>query len=327
MCWERDQGVCCLRSGEKDACPLIPRGGGEEAILSPSASYRTPMDLEPWRGRPQLAEPSETLPLLIGSWASVAQTAKWGRAFCSWNVCSPTPSRSSGDPAFRLRNVLGLRRPGRLGSEAALRLRTQRLGQGAAGPRQGPASGRGLGSFPWRPGLWLLAWPSSASRSGSGDAESVPRGCRGLQAQATGAGLRWWRAGGPGALLRTTKRGRPSCAAPRRAAPALPAPSVSSAADPRPRPHLGQPLATLSCPLAPAATSASDASDVSDRARITLPNSPCLGVQRTSVTVCLWARVYTCQWMHVLMEQSAGSKHMCASVQPSTCMHCTTTHG
>lgn len=38
----------------------ILRGGGEEAILSPSASYRTPMDLEPWRGCRQLAEPSET---------------------------------------------------------------------------------------------------------------------------------------------------------------------------------------------------------------------------------------------------------------------------
>lgn len=200
----------------------IPRGGGEEAILSPSASYRTLMDLEPWRGRRQLAEPSETLPLLIGSWASVAETAKWERVLCSWNVCSPDPSRSSGDPTIRVRNVLDLQRPGGLGSEAALRLRTQRLGQGAAGPRQGPASGRGLGSFPWRPGLWLPARPNSASQSGSGDAESVPRGCRGLQAQATGAGLRWWRAGGPGALLRTTKRGRPSCAAPCRAGPARP---------------------------------------------------------------------------------------------------------
>ena len=122
-----------------------------------------------------LLSPPRPLPLLKGSWASVAETAKWERALCSWNVCSPDPSRSSGEPTFRVRNVLGLRRPGRLDSEAALRLRTQRLGQGAAGPRQGPASGRGLGSFPWRPGLWLPAWPSSASQSGSGDAESVPR--------------------------------------------------------------------------------------------------------------------------------------------------------
>lgn len=154
MHWERDQGVCCFGSERRTLVPAsIPRGGVEEAILSPSASYRTPMDLEPWRGRRQVAEPSETLPLLIGSWASVAETAKWECALGSWNVCSPDPSRPSGDPTFWVRNVLGLQRPGRLGSEAALRLRTQRLGQGVAGPRQGPASGRGLGSFPWRPGL------------------------------------------------------------------------------------------------------------------------------------------------------------------------------
>lgn len=54
---------------------------------------------------------------------------------------------------FRVRSVLVLQRSGPPGSEAALRLQSQRLGQGAAGPKQGPANGRGLDSFLWSPGL------------------------------------------------------------------------------------------------------------------------------------------------------------------------------
>lgn len=82
--WESEQGVYCLGTEKRTLVPAsMPSGGGEEAISSPSASYRTPMNLEPRRGRRQVAKPSKTLLLLRGSWASVAETAKWERALFS----------------------------------------------------------------------------------------------------------------------------------------------------------------------------------------------------------------------------------------------------
>lgn len=156
MRWKRKQGICCLGSERRTLVPAsIPRGGGEKAILSPLSSYRTPMDLEPQRGRRQVAEPCKTLPLLIGSWASVAETAKWERALCSWNVCIPDPSCRSGDP-----DVLGPQcsgpaesrpagfRGGSAPADTAVR-------PGSSGPQPGPCERQGpeqLPMAPWSPG-------------------------------------------------------------------------------------------------------------------------------------------------------------------------------
>lgn len=174
----------------------------------------------------------------------------------------PDPSHPSRDPTFRVRSVLGLQRPDQPDSEAALRLRTQRLGQGAAGPKQGPASGRGLGSLLWSPGLLAARLAQFCLlRAGLGTRSQSPGDAAGSRPRRPAPGCGGGGREGPARCRERPREG--ARAALRRAAPALPAPSVSSAADPSFRPHLGQPPAALSCPLAPAAR-ANDASGVSD---------------------------------------------------------------
>lgn len=152
----------------------------------------------------------------------------------------PDPSHPSRDPTFRVRSVLGLQRPDQPDSEAALRLRTQRLGQGAAGPKQGPASDRGLGNLLWSPNLLAARLAQFClPRAGLGTRSQSPGDAAGSRPRRPAPGCGGGGREGPGAVANDQERAPAlRCAAPRRPCPPLPSPPPRTQA---PGPILGNP--------------------------------------------------------------------------------------
>jgi hypothetical protein len=180
----------------------------------------------------------QVLPFAAGSgpsWASAAASVKWGRGLCSWSLPALTPCAHP-DPTLWVRIVLGLRRPDRRDPRQLGACDHTAARPGGSGPRAGPGKRQGPRQLPWRAcllaGRSCPATPAGAdlrSRNLSlGDAaDSRPR------RPALGCG------GGGRRAESASSDDRERAPAPRRTAPALPAPSVSSAAGPRSGPILG----------------------------------------------------------------------------------------
>lgn len=194
---------------------------------------------------------------------------------------------------------------------------------GSSGPQAGPGERQGPGQLPMAPrSPGCPPGPVLPPGAGLGTRSQSPGDAAGSRPKRPAPGCGGGGREGPGALLRMTKRGRPSCAAPRRAVPRRPCPPLPSPLlrTRAPGPILGTPLPPSLVPwlLLPESVThpVSQTEPASPSPKLSLPR--CATYKRDCVFV------GTCTYVPMdarAYEQSAGSKHMCACMHPSTCMH------